>query len=369
MRIIHLFDHLNQGNMGILKTTSALSVALKEAYDIPSELWFPRGKAEIAPQARGLDLVPLEHTDLGFLNAILSRQAIIPHTTTVMTHGCWQHPTLWGQALKKRGCYWIYTPHGMLEPWSRQQKWLKKWLYFRVIEQIQAANADIIRAVSRPEHLNLQKKFPQTTVTLIPYGLKSDPTLDRAWAETLDQPRICTILFMARLHPKKGIMPLIEGWCRSILYQNPGYELAIAGFDDGALPYLTQTLNALSNANIRYLGPVFGQEKAQVLAQSRYYILPSHSEGLPTSVLEAMQCGLIPLISDGCNLPEAIDAGIALRCNPNPEAIAQVLNSLPSLSPHEQQHRRLAAQNFVETHFAVEKTAARLMRLIPCLQS
>jgi glycosyltransferase involved in cell wall biosynthesis len=360
MRIIHLFDHLNKGNMGILKTTSDLSLALNKDHGTTSELWFPQHQNAIADQAYGLELVPLEDTHW----RRLEQQAIKAESTLVMSHGCWNYPTRWGHLLHKMGCRWIYTPHGMLEPWSRKQKWLKKWLYFRAIEQRLASCADLIRAVSQPERVHLQQLFPKKQVTLIHYGLDSKQVPSQLLADFQDCSRPTTVLFMARLHHKKGIVPLLEGWCRSRLYQNPNYELAIAGFDDGALPQIQRILSSLQSPNIRYIGAVFGSEKAQVLARSSFYILPSHSEGLPTSVLEAMQYGLVPLISDGCNLPEALAAGIALLCNPDPDAIARVLNTLPTLSPSELQRRRREAQDFVTTHFSVQKTAAQFIELL-----
>jgi glycosyltransferase involved in cell wall biosynthesis len=221
---------------------------------------------------------------------------------------------------------WLMVPHGMLEPWSMQQKWFKKWLYFSLVERRLLAKANVIRAVGSPEFNNLQKML-STKVVLIPNGI---PPLDQPLSEKPTSPR--HFLFMARLHHKKGLLPMVQAWLKSSLANNNLYLLTIAGPDDGELPALKALLASSGATNIQYVGAVYGEDKEVLLQRSHFYLLPSFSEGFPTSLLEAMQYGLIPLMTSGCNFPEALKAELAIAITPEENSILQGLNLAAELS-------------------------------------
>jgi len=100
------------------------------------------------------------------------------------------------------------------------------------------------------------------------------------------------ILFLARILKEKGIYELIEAFIR-ISKRNNNLELIIAGSGDIKNDLEKMTLK---EKNIIYKGYVEGKEKALLFIQSHIYCLPSYSEGLPTSILEAMAFSL-PIIT------------------------------------------------------------------------
>ena len=166
------------------------------------------------------------------------------------------------------------------------------------------------------------------------------------------------VLYMARLHHKKGIIPLVEAWLKSNLLNNERYELIIAGPDDGELANLEKTLpNKTTVTNIRYLGAVYGEAKTKLLEQSSFFVLPSHSEGFPTSVLEAMQYGLVPLISSGCNFPEVFEKKLALKTEPNSGEIKTVLNNLSNYTASDLSSWAANCQTFVFENYSLNKIA------------
>lgn len=325
---------------------------LRKKYGIVSEMWHPQIEGEdIVPEGAYERRVLRSVSRAGF-GEMMRGAALSPEETVIVSHGCWRFPTRWGRWFRRAGFRWVYVPHGMLEPWSRRQKALKKRLYFSLVERPLARRADVIRAVGGPEKANLDRLFPRhPRRVLIPNGV------DRLPAAVLEEKpaQVQTFLFMARLHHKKGILPLVEGWLASPLNDRPGYALRIAGPDQGEGATL-RALMAKSN-NIEYLGPVYGAEKEALLRASHYFVLPSHSEGFPTSVLEAANYGLIPLISEGCNFPELFERGLAVRLAPEAGQVRQALEAVLAMPPAETAALRRAVKAFVDEGYDLGRIA------------
>jgi len=67
------------------------------------------------------------------------------------------------------------------------------------------------------------------------------------------------------------------------------------------------------------------------------FILPSMSEGLPMTILEAWSWGLPVLMTPECNLPEGADAGAAIMMTSEVESIANAMRQLFSMSDIERE--------------------------------
>ena len=100
------------------------------------------------------------------------------------------------------------------------------------------------------------------------------------------------ILFLSRLLKEKGIFETIEAFMKLHLKFSK-LELIIAGDGNEFDEVVTLVKN---EKNIIVMGHVKGEEKINLFKTSQIYCLPSYSEGLPTSVLEAMAFGL-PVIT------------------------------------------------------------------------
>jgi len=100
------------------------------------------------------------------------------------------------------------------------------------------------------------------------------------------------VLFLARLIIEKGIFELLDAM-EVLLHRGHNLELIVAG--DG-VDFLLLKERVKNIKNIRVLGDVQGEEKIALFKESHVYVLPSYTEGLPISVLEAMLFGL-PVIS------------------------------------------------------------------------
>jgi len=349
--VINIVDQLSSVNFGIWNAAIASAETLSKTYSVRSILVAPVSTFEFNKEKYPfIEVIRVEKTGLG--NAKAFFQNFNSQSTIVASHGAWQFPTKWGNCAKTLGFTWIYTPHGMLEPWSMNQKKIKKWLYFNLIESKLANNASFIRAVGKPEAENLSRHFPR--VKLIANGIYASDIIP------IEKPTVpIQILFLARLHIKKGISPLLESWKKSKLANTPNFVLKIAGTDDGEQQKVKFFLNQNPELNIEFLGPQFGEEKQKLLRNSHFYILPSLSEGFPVSVIEAMAAGLIPIITEGCNFPEAIENGLAIETSQNVVMLISTLNALINWSEQEREIRAEKCQLFVKEHFTWEQVAEK----------
>lgn len=159
-------------------------------------------------------------------------------------------------------------------------------------------------------------------------------------------------LFMARLHPRKGVSVLVEAFQRANV---PGARLVLAGPDEGALNRIESRLDE----RIIVTGYLDGAARLAAFAAADMLALPAVGEGLPMVVLEAMAAGLPVIVSPGCYLPEVAQHGAGLEVEPAVEPLAAALSSLLTDAARRQQ-MGAAARTLVRDRFTWDAVAARL---------
>jgi len=250
----------------------------------------------------------------------------------VHVHGLWtaasQAAVRW---TKHTGLPHVVSPHGMLDPWALERSAWKKRLALWGFEGENLAGAACIHALNEQEAVSCRRIGLRNPITIISNGatvpsLPSKPVArPNAFA---DDPRR-VLLFLGRLHPKKGLVELIDAWAHTMQIA-PGirqdWRLVIAGWDDGSCLEQLQARVAERElqGEIVFAGPLFGQDKRAALWTADAFVLPSHSEGLPIAVLEALAHCLPVFMTSHCNLPECFDAGAAVRIETEPRAMAGV---------------------------------------------
>jgi glycosyltransferase involved in cell wall biosynthesis len=134
-----------------------------------------------------------------------------------------------------------------------------------------------------------------------------------------------TILFLARVEREKGIYEALDAF--GILKSRyPFVRMIVAG--DG--PELEPARRACDGERVTFTGRVRGETKYAVFRAADAYLFPSHHEGLPISVLEAMAYGLPVVTSCVGGLPDFfVDGQMGFMADSrDPEEYAELLERL-----------------------------------------
>ncbi len=266
----------------------------------------------------------------------------------VHSHGLWSQPSIAVRRQRtRRGTPYVVSPHGMLDGWALAHSRWKKLLAGVAFERRHLREAACLHALCRPEAVSIRDYGARNPIAVIPNGVDL-PSEEGVEIERREGGRK-TLLFLGRLHPKKGLAGVLEAWAALGSRAVEGWRLEIAGWDQGGheaeLKRLASDLGVGwadvrgregedgrgsddGAASVVFSGPAFGGVKDGLLRRADAFILPSFSEGLPMSVLEAWAYRLPVLMTDYCNLPEGFAAGAARRIGTDAESIGAGLRAL-----------------------------------------
>lgn len=269
----------------------------------------------------------------------------------------------------------IVQPHGMLDPWAVRNSGWKKRIVGYWYEYENLRGADCIHALCQSEADAIREFGLKNQIAIIPNGIDiPNSSLDEILAKRQNANGRKTLLYIGRIHPKKGLRELIEGLA-IIQTIKPEFlnewQIKIAGWDQ--LNHTAELKNLISTKELEYcaelIGPAFGKEKDRLLSEASAYILPSFCEGLPMSVLEAWSFAIPVVMTPECNIPEGFSAEAALRCEPNAESIANRLTKLFSMTDEERMKIGLNGRGLVEQTFSWPHIADETIRLYNSLLS
>jgi glycosyltransferase involved in cell wall biosynthesis len=259
----------------------------------------------------------LKTFELVYVNSIWNYPAV------VTTHYCIQY----------RKPYIIF-PHGMLYPYMLAKKAWKKWPYHRLVVKRSLQNAAAINYTTMDEaekchsFLGLDSKF-----FIVPNGIDLSEFNSLPSRENLRKRYHIAkykkiILFLGRIHWKKGLDVLIDAYIRLAKKRNDVNLLIVGPDEEGYGEKIKKLIrkngleyvdNGLGNeyyeadSRITFTGMLTGQAKLEVLAGSDIFVLPSYSENFGMAVIEALACGIPTIISNNVGIHKEVkqnNAGI-----------------------------------------------------------
>lgn len=186
----------------------------------------------------------------------------------------------------------VLSPHGMLEPWILNRHPLKKRLALFLYQKQSIIKADYIHVTAISEEKSIEKLGFTNNIIVIPNGIEVDKIKIKDNWEIQ-----CQILFLSRLHEKKGVEILIEVFSQ-LKDQLKNYKLVLAG--EGDLQYINRLKQLAIDKNISeqiiFIDGVYGELKWELFKNSDLFILPTYSENFGIVIAEALACG-VPVIT------------------------------------------------------------------------
>lgn len=272
-------------------------------------------------------------------------------------HGFYVYPNaVFGNAARRHARPLVCHPHGMFEPWilrrSRAKKRLAGWLF----EDANFRAAKLWRALTSAEADQVRSVGFRAPIEVIPNGIDLADFTTAARPSEVDR----TVFFLGRLHPKKGIDLLLRAWKRWS-GRFPEWRLVLAGPDEGGYRGVLEELIAGEGVErVELPGVVSGPDKFRGLASAGIFALPSHSEGFPMAVLEAMAARRPVLVSRACHFPQIEDAGAGWLCDADVESVSRALGEALHASDEERAQRGAAGRALVERDFQWPRLARTL---------
>lgn len=285
----------------------------------------------------------------------------------VHQHGIWMYSSVAAMAWSKTTGPRIISPRGMLDPWAIANSAWKKRIAAALYETRNLRGAACVNALAESERLAIRAYGVRAPIAVIPNGV--DPSIgDQSppspiWAQNLpDEAR--KLLFLGRIHPKKGLAALIEAYQQLRGSEADQWHLVVAGWDQGDHEAELKAQVAASGLeqSVHFIGPQFGGDKAATLAAADAFILPSQSEGLPMAILEAWAFRLPVLMTGECNLPEAFPAGAAIEITRDPKELADALRQFMALPEAERGRIGEQGRSLVETRFSWPSIADKMSK-------
>lgn len=284
-------------------------------------LWAPDGSAETSPvvaEARAAAAGAILHT------ASLDPARLLDDIRPDILHdnGIWQlHHHKLAKACAGTNTPRVVSPRGMLEPWALSHKRVRKQFALWAYQKHDLQRAAMLHATSEPERQQLMHLGLTAPIVVAPNGIDMPDHEDRQFAA----PQERTVLFLSRIHPKKGLPMLIRAFAA---VAREGARLRIAGMDENGHEAEMRALAASTGAGdrIEFLGPLFSAEKEHAYRKADIFVLPTHSENFGIVVAEALSFGLPVITTTGAPWREIAKSGCGWWVDPKPQAIESALS-------------------------------------------
>lgn len=274
---------------------------------------------------------------------------------------CWTPDCAMIQRLaQKRGYKVVLTPHGMLEPWIiKRHYWTRKvpalWLYQKAAVQ----RADCVQATAESERDNLLKLGYNSNIKVVRLGIDAEGIeMKRSWKKSRQ------ILFLSRVHVKKGINFLVEA-ADVLRNELQGYKILVAG--EGEADYVEALKRMICDRGlqdiVQLIGGVYGDEKWRLFQTSDFFVLPTHSENFGLAIAESLASGTPVITTVGTPWSDLNSAEAGAWIEIGTEPLVETLRRFLSLSEDELETMGRNGRKLIETKYSAHVMAEQMMEV------
>jgi len=297
LKVVNVVPTMSQQADGVAVFVGKISNGMKEAdtcVRVATLDWVPHSKYpenfKIFPLSWGPRRLGRSQQMLDWLKYEVKFDKV----DVIHNHGLWMMPNIYsGLACKKSRTKLMISPHGALSSWALNRSYIKKWIFYKSLQQSTLKIATCFHATSEAEYLDIRKMGFSQPICIIPCGVDVSPLDSR----TITKRRV--LLFLARIHPVKGLNNLLFAW-QSVEREFPDWDLHIAGPDnEGYLTEIKLLVNTLGLKRVVFRGPLYGDLKLKAYQDASLYVLPTHTENFGITVAESLAAGTPVIVTKG----------------------------------------------------------------------
>ncbi len=274
---------------------------------------------------------------------------------------CWTPDCAMIQRLaQKRGYKVVLTPHGMLKPWIiKRHYWTRKvpalWLYQKAAVQ----RADCVQATAESERDNLLKLGYNSNIKVVRLGIDAESIeMKRSWKKSRQ------ILFLSRVHVKKGINFLVEA-ADVLRNELQGYKILVAG--EGEADYVEDMKRMICDRGlqdiVQLIGGVYGDEKWRLFQTSDFFVLPTHSENFGLAIAESLASGTPVITTVGTPWSDLNSSEAGAWIEIGTEPLVETLRRFLCLKEDELETMGRNGRKLIETKYSAHVMAEQMMEV------
>lgn len=285
----------------------------------------------------------------------------------VHNHGLWMFPNLYARkAAVAANIPLVISTRGMVEQWSLKRSRMKKAVAWELFEKGNIRAAKLFHATSGSEAESLRGLGVRQPIAVIPNGVDLPDVAAAPERDLLEQkfPALAGkrwLLFLSRLHPKKGVAELIQAWSQ-LAPRFPGWHLVVAGTGlDGYGDVVRQKTVALGVTDcITFTGMLAGVEKACAFANAGLFVLPTHSENFGIVVAESLAFGTPVVTTKGAPWSDLVQHRCGWWIELGNGAFSETLAEAMNASDSERRAMGSRGRELMERKYSWSRVAAEM---------
>jgi glycosyltransferase involved in cell wall biosynthesis len=246
---------------------------------------------------------------------------------------------------------------------------LKKWLAWILYEQQNLNCATLFHATSVEEVKSIRCLGFKQSIAMIPNGVRLPLMNQDLYREGLTQafPELSNkrwLLFLSRIHPKKGIDNLLIVW-QKLVRKFPDWHLIIAGPDligyQKELEHLSTELSL--DANTTFTGMLTGEKKDIALANAELFVLPTHSENFGIAIAEALAHQVPVVTTKGAPWSDLVTHECGWWIDNSQGALESALTEGMQISSQTRMEMGLRGRKLIENKYSWESIAREMVNV------
>lgn len=359
MRIIHFISAIDKSGGGITTYIKLLAEELTKL-NVNQRIFTGHSKNPVEIEGVGVDffnlknLAPYQLKRVIQLRKVISNYLINQKPDIVHINGIWLYQNyVFQKEAQKLGIKVILSPHGMMEPYIMNSNPIKKKIALLLYQNSALKKVDYFHSTAQSELNNIRNYGYMKPCVVISNGIKIDNINTK---EKFNLGNCRHLLFLSRVHPKKGINLLIEA-VSELNYKN--IKITIAG--NGDLKYVTKLIELTKSKGVEsifnFVGPLYENEKEKMFLTADVFILPTHSENFGIVVAESLLFGIPVVTTQGTPWEELnikkCGWWIELTVEKLKETLVDVLNT----SSEELKVMGLRGRDLIRTNYDIKSVA------------